>query len=140
LQNAVPCVRVVDDDASVLKALSRLLRAAGFAVRTFPSPQVFLAEHDATAPGCLVLDLAMPGIDGLQLQQALARSADACPVVFISGRGDVASSVSAMKAGASGCSMRSAQRSKGIGPFGPRGPSARRSACAWPRSRRASAK
>jgi FixJ family two-component response regulator len=100
LYDAAPCVRVVDDDASVLKALGRLLRAAGFAVRTFPSPQVFLNEHDATAPGCVVLDLSMPGLDGLQIQQTLSRLGDGCPIVFITGHGDIASSVSAMKAGA----------------------------------------
>jgi FixJ family two-component response regulator len=100
LFDAAPCVRVVDDDASVLKALGRLLRAAGFAVRTFPSPQVFLNEHDATAPGCVVLDLSMPGLDGLQIQRALTVLGDDCPIVFITGHGDIASSVSAMKAGA----------------------------------------
>jgi len=84
----------------VLKALGRLLRSAGFEVRTFPSPQVFLNEHDATAPGCVVLDLSMPGLDGLQIQQALSRAGDGCPIVFITGHGDIASSVSAMKAGA----------------------------------------
>ena len=100
MYDAAPCVRVVDDDASVLKALGRLLRSAGFAVRTFPSPQVFLNEHDATAPGCVVLDLSMPGLDGLQIQQALGRLGDGCPIVFITGHGDIASSVTAMKAGA----------------------------------------
>ena len=100
MYDAAPCVRVVDDDASVLKALGRLLRAAGFAVRTFPSPQVFLNEHDATAPGCVVLDLSMPGLDGLQIQRTLSRLGDGCPIVFITGHGDIASSVRAMKAGA----------------------------------------
>jgi len=100
LYDTVPCVRVVDDDAAVLKSLGRLLNAAGFAVRTFPSSQDFLQQHDRDAPGCVVIDLAMPGLDGLQLQQALARSGDPCPVIFISGFGDVPSSVRAMKAGA----------------------------------------
>jgi FixJ family two-component response regulator len=97
---AVPCVRVVDDDASVLKSLDRLLRSAGFTVRTFPSPQAFLQQHDGSMPGCLVLDLAMPGLDGLQLQQALAQTGDPCPVIFITGHADVPSTVRAMKAGA----------------------------------------
>jgi FixJ family two-component response regulator len=100
LQDTVPCVRVVDDDALVLKSLERLLSAAGFAVRTFPSSLDFLRQHDAAGPGCVVMDLSMPGLDGLQLQQALARGGDACPVVFITGQGDVPSSVQAMKAGA----------------------------------------
>jgi RNA polymerase sigma factor (sigma-70 family) len=100
LYDAVPCVRVVDDDTSVLKAVSRLLRSAGFTVRTFPSPQAFLHAHQSDVPGCVVLDLSMPGLDGLQIQQALATVGDACPVVFISGHGDIPSSVQAMKAGA----------------------------------------
>jgi FixJ family two-component response regulator len=90
----------VDDDAAVLKSLDRLLRSAGFAVRTFSSSQDFLKLHDGTAPGCVVLDLSMPGLDGLQLQQALARAGDVCPVIFITGFGDVPTSVRAMKAGA----------------------------------------
>ncbi|HEV3010958.1 MAG TPA: response regulator [Burkholderiales bacterium] len=100
MYETAPCVRVVDDDASVLKSLDRLLRAAGFAVRTYPSPQDFLQQQDGDAPGCVVLDLSMPGLDGLQLQQALARSGDPCPVIFISGHGDIPASVQAMKAGA----------------------------------------
>ena len=96
----MPCVRVVDDDASVLKSLDRLLRAAGFAVRTFPSPQDFLRQHDADAPGCVVLDLSMPDVDGLEVQQLLARIGDPCPVIFITGHGDIPASVQAMKAGA----------------------------------------
>jgi len=100
VHEATPYVRVVDDDAAVLKSLDRLLRSAGFAVRTYPSPQDFLRQHDSAAPGCVVLDLSMPGLDGLQLQQALARAGDQCPVIFISGNGDVPKSVQAMKAGA----------------------------------------
>jgi FixJ family two-component response regulator len=96
----MPCVRVVDDDAGVLKSLDRLLRAAGFAVSTFPSSRDFLEHHDATAPGCVLVDLSMPGIDGLELQAALARADDPCPVVFISGHGDIPATVRAMKAGA----------------------------------------
>jgi len=94
------CISVVDDDALVLRSLGRLLRSAGFTVRTYPSPQAFLAQGADDAPGCVVLDLSMPGLSGLELQQALAASPDARPVVFISGRGDVPSSVAAMKAGA----------------------------------------
>jgi len=96
----VPCVHVVDDDVAVLRSLERLLRSAGFAVRTFSSSQDFLQQYDGGAPGCVVLDLAMPGLDGLQLQQALAHSGEPCPVIFITGFGDVPSSVRAMKAGA----------------------------------------
>jgi FixJ family two-component response regulator len=94
------CVSVVDDDALVLRSLGRLLRSAGFAVRTYPSAQAFLAQSADAAPGCVVLDLSMPGLSGLELQRALAASPDPQPVVFISGRSDVPSSVAAMKAGA----------------------------------------
>lgn len=100
MYDTVPCVRVVDDDASVLKSLERLLRSAGLSVRTFPSPQAFLQQHDGNIPGCLLLDLSMPGLDGLQLQQALAQTGDPCPVIFITGHADVPSTVRAMKAGA----------------------------------------
>jgi FixJ family two-component response regulator len=100
LYETVPCVRVVDDDASVLKSLDRLLRSAGFAVRTFPSAHDFLMQQERGMPGCVVLDLSMPGVDGLALQEALAREGDHCPIIFISGRSDVVSSVRAMKAGA----------------------------------------
>jgi FixJ family two-component response regulator len=91
---------VVDDDVAVLKSIDRLLRSAGFEVRTFHSPQAFLQQHDAAAPGCVLLDLAMPGLDGLELQQALAHSGDPSPVIFLSGFGDVPASVRAMKGGA----------------------------------------
>jgi FixJ family two-component response regulator len=91
---------VVDDDPSVLRALTRLFSAAGFEARAFPSPAAFLRAHDPTTPGCLVLDLALPGLDGLELQRALTVSDCARPIVFITGRGDIPSSVRAMKGGA----------------------------------------
>ncbi len=78
----------------------RLLTAAGFEARAFPSPAAFFEVHDPVAPGCLVLDVALPGLDGLQLQQALAVSGCARPIVFITGRGDIPTSVRAMKGGA----------------------------------------
>jgi FixJ family two-component response regulator len=89
---------LVDDDAGVLKALSRLLRAKGYQVQSYTSPQEFLASHDATVAGCAVLDVSMPGLDGLALQQALTGSHR--QVIFITGKGDVPTSVRAMKAGA----------------------------------------
>jgi FixJ family two-component response regulator len=91
---------VVDDDPSVLRALTRLFAAAGLEARGFPSPAAFLQAHDPTTPGCLVLDLALPGLDGLELQQALTVSDCARPIVFITGRGDIPTSVRAMKGGA----------------------------------------
>ena len=93
-------VFIVDDDAGVLKALSRLVRAKGYEVRSYASPQEFLARHDATVPGCAVLDVRLPGLDGLALQEALTAGDQHRPVIFITGRGDVPTSVRAMKAGA----------------------------------------
>jgi FixJ family two-component response regulator len=93
-------VFLVDDDVGVLKALSRLLRAKGYEIRSYASPQEFLAQHDATVPGCAVLDVAMPGLDGLALQQSLTAGDSHRPVIFLTGKGDIPTSVRAMKAGA----------------------------------------
>jgi FixJ family two-component response regulator len=95
-----PTVFIVDDEAPVRKALSRLLRAAGFVVAAFASPGEFLAQHDLHKPGCLVLDLMMPGIDGIELQRALARKGSVLPIIFLTGHGDIPKSVQAMKSGA----------------------------------------
>ncbi len=92
---------VVDDYAPVRRAVSRLLHAAGFAVVAFASPQEFLAEYDPRTPGCLVLDLDMPAVNGLELQRILATKGSALPIIFLSGHGDVPKSVQAMKYGAS---------------------------------------
>jgi FixJ family two-component response regulator len=91
---------VVDDDRSVLRALTRLFSAAGLEPRAFPSPATFLQAHDPATPGCLVLDVALPGLNGLELQEALAVADGARPIVFITGRGDIPTSVRAMKGGA----------------------------------------
>jgi FixJ family two-component response regulator len=91
---------VVDDDPGVLKALARLLKSAGHRVEAFPGPEAFLAAHDAATPGCLVLDVDMPAINGLELQRRLAESDSCRAIVFISGQADVPESVQAMKAGA----------------------------------------
>ena len=94
-------IYLVDDDPGVLKALSRLLRAKGFDVKPYSSPQLFLEEHDLAEPGCAVLDVSMPSLDGLALQRALTASAGSHrPVVFITGKADIPTSVRAMKAGA----------------------------------------
>jgi FixJ family two-component response regulator len=95
-----PTVFVVDDEASVRRAVSRLLRAAGLTVAAFASPEEFLAQHDPHAPGCLVLDLMMPGFNGLELQKALVRKGSVLPIIFLTGQGDVPKSVQAMKGGA----------------------------------------
>ncbi|HEX4439888.1 MAG TPA: response regulator [Thermoanaerobaculia bacterium] len=93
-------VFLVDDDPAVLKSLSRLLDSAGFQPRPFGSPDAFLEAFDPAAAGCVVLDLSMPGRDGLELQEALARRGSELPVIFLTGRGDVPQSVRAMKRGA----------------------------------------
>src|SRR5690242_8250091 len=98
--NQQGCVTVVDDDAMVLRSLGRLLESRGFAVQTFSSAQEFLERSERLVPGCILMDLSMPGVNGLELQAALAEARDSRPVVFISGRGSVSSSVEAMKAGA----------------------------------------
>jgi len=95
-----PLVHVVDDDASFLKALTRLLGAAGFTVRHYPSAAEFLSHRPHDTPGCVLADLRMPELTGLDLQKALAESADPLPVVFLSGHGDIPSTVRAMKQGA----------------------------------------
>jgi FixJ family two-component response regulator len=95
-----PTVFIVDDEAPVRKALSRLLRATGFAVAAFASPGEFLAQHDLHKPGCLVLDLMMPGVNGMELQRALARKGSVLPIIFLTGHGDIPKSVQAMKSGA----------------------------------------
>jgi FixJ family two-component response regulator len=91
---------VVDDDPSVLRALTRLFSAAGLEARAFPSPAAFLQAHDPATPGCLVLDVALPGLDGLEVQKALSVSECTRPIVFITGRGDIPTTVRAMKGGA----------------------------------------
>jgi len=95
-----PTIFVVDDDASILKGSRRLLTAAGFNVETFESADAFLQRHDCAASGCLVLDLAMPGLNGLELQQALHARNSFLPIIFLTGRADVPMSVQAMKGGA----------------------------------------
>jgi FixJ family two-component response regulator len=94
-------VYLVDDDPGVIKALSRLLRAKGHEVRPYSSPQAFLDEHDVAVPGCVVLDVSMPGLDGLEIQRVLtAAGGYHRPIVFVTGKGDIPTSVRAMKAGA----------------------------------------
>jgi len=95
-----PTVFVVDDDEPVRKAVSRLLRSAGIAVAVFASPREFLAQYDPATPGCLVLDITMPEVDGLQLQATLGEKGSILPIIFLTGHGDVSKSVQAMKRGA----------------------------------------
>ena len=95
-----PTVFMVDDDEPVRKAVSRLLRSAGIAVAVFASPREFLAQYDPATPGCLVLDITMPEVDGLQLQATLGEKGNILPIIFLTGHGDVSNSVQAMKRGA----------------------------------------
>ena len=95
-----PTVFVVDDDGAVRKAVARVLRSVRIEAAVFASPAEYLAIHDPDAPGCLLLDLEMPGLNGLELQQELSRRGGALPVIFLSAHGDVPISVQAMKAGA----------------------------------------
>ena len=100
MKETTPLVRVVDDDDSFRKAVARLLRASGFAVKTFASAAAFLAGPEFEVPGCVLLDLQMPGMSGLQLQEALAEAGHRLPVIFLTGRGDIPTSVNAMRKGA----------------------------------------
>ncbi|MDH3639474.1 MAG: response regulator transcription factor [Gammaproteobacteria bacterium] len=93
-------VFVVDDDPSVGKALGRLLRSAGFNVELFDSAEAFLQQVPQGAAGCLVLDVHMPGLNGLELQAELSDRRMHLPIIFITGQGDIPMSVKAMKAGA----------------------------------------
>ena len=93
-------VFLVDDDTSYLAATSRMLRASGFAVQPFASAREFLAQRDTNTPGCVIADLQMPEINGLDLQAALARTPNALPVIFLTGCGDIPSTVRAMREGA----------------------------------------
>jgi FixJ family two-component response regulator len=95
-----PTIFVVDDDLSFRDAISRLLHAGGYAVQTFASATEFLQSTRTDAPGCVLLDLDMPGPSGLDLQSALARSENALPIVFLTGKGDIPTTVHAMRAGA----------------------------------------
>ena len=93
-------VFVVDDDPSMRRSLETLLRSVGLDVHVFPSAQEFMRAERPDAPGCLVLDVRLPGMSGLAFQEELVRSGVAIPVIFISGHGDVPMTVRAMKAGA----------------------------------------
>ena len=93
-------VFVVDDDVSMREALESLIRSAGFKVETFASAQDFLARRRADVPACLVLDVQLPGLSGLDLQKRIIEANREIPIVFITGHGDVPTSVRAMKAGA----------------------------------------
>jgi FixJ family two-component response regulator len=93
-------VFIVDDDASFLKSVSQLLQVAGYNVLTFDSANRFLNQLVPEMSGCVLVDLHMPGMNGLELQEALAKSANPLPVVFLSAHGDIPTTVQAMRRGA----------------------------------------
>jgi len=95
-----PTVFVVDDDPSIREALSSLIRSVKLRVETFSSAQAFLRHGPADASGCLILDIHLPGLNGLELQQQLIRDGIHLPIIFITGHGDIPMSVRAIKAGA----------------------------------------
>lgn len=95
-----PVIHIVDDDASFRGALSRVLEVEGYAVADYDSAGRFLYSIENAKPGCILLDVNMPSVDGLQLQEELAKLSMRWPIVFMTGRGDVPTSVRAMKAGA----------------------------------------
>ena len=100
MTDSKPTVSIIDDDPSALKALTRLLRSFGLNVMTFATPQEFLEHYDKNAPGCLVLDIVMPHINGLELHQTLAAQGNQLPVIFLTANGDIPMSVRAIKQGA----------------------------------------
>ena len=100
MEKEQPVVYVVDDDAGVRQALDSLIRSIGFSVQTFASAQDFLNSKRTSVPGCLVLDVRMPGLSGLDLQRDLAEADIHLPVIFVTGHADIPMSVRAMKAGA----------------------------------------
>jgi len=99
-QESDALIAIVDDDPSVRRGLQRLIRSAGWKVETFASAQEFLARPSGISPSCLVLDLQLPGLSGLDLQQRMADLGLDIPVVFLTGQGNIPASVKAMKAGA----------------------------------------
>ena len=92
-------VCIVDDDASVREAVGSLLRSVGMTVETFGSAREFLANPRSDAPGCLVLDVELPGLSGLELQRELLKEHAQVPIIFLTGHGDIPMSVRAIQAG-----------------------------------------
>src|SRR5918994_161041 len=100
MSTVIPLIYVVDDDESVREAVGGLVRSAGLTVQTFPSAQEFLAFSRPDVPSCLVLDVQLPGLSGLDLQEELAKAKVQIPIIFLTGHGDIPMTVRAMKAGA----------------------------------------
>ena len=100
LHDMTPLVLVVDDDVSVRESLEALIRFAGWQVETFASAEEFLARRRVQAPSCLILDVSLPDLSGLDLQERIAADRMVMPIIFLTGYGDVPMTVKAMKAGA----------------------------------------
>ncbi len=100
MDNVAPTVFIVEDAQEVRVALSRMLAVAGYEVRTFESAERFLSEQDLASPGCLLLDVCLPGLSGIDLQHQLVGSQCARPIIFVTGTADIQISVQAMKEGA----------------------------------------
>ena len=100
MSEALPTVFIIDDDASLRVALKRLLDARGYRCLAFDSAEAFLSRHTPALPGCLLLDVSLPGLDGLALQSKLLELGRALPIIFLTGHGDIPMTVTALKAGA----------------------------------------
>ena len=100
MSSCAATVFIVDDDLSIRRSLSHLFGATGLNVAVFASAQEFLERYNPSAPGCLILDLAMPGLTGLQLQEMLAARGSRLPIIFLTGYGDLPSGLKALKSGA----------------------------------------
>jgi FixJ family two-component response regulator len=100
MSHVKPIVFIVDDDVSVRESLESLIRFAGWQPETFASAQAFLSRPPATTPSCLVLDIELPGVDGLELQERIAVDRSEMPIIFITGHADVPRTIRAMKGGA----------------------------------------
>ena len=98
--NATPTVFIIDDNEAVRAGMSRLLRSADYAVAAFPDAEAFLDGERCSEPGCLLLDVKLPGLSGLELQHVLAERRSLLPIIFLTAHGDIGMGVQAMKAGA----------------------------------------
>ena len=110
MSEPAPIVRIVDDDVSFLKAIARMLKASGFVVKTFGSAAEFLDEPELDIPGCVLVDIQMPGMNGLDLQDALSKAGSPLPIVFLSGHGDIPTTVQVMRGGAEDCLTKMAPK------------------------------
>ena len=110
MKDKIQTVFIIDDDASFLATMSRWLRAFGYTVKSFTSAEDFLAQRSTDAAGCVIADLEMPGMDGMALQSALVQSDKPLPIVFLTGHGDIPTSVQAMRFGAEDFLLKTASK------------------------------